>query len=72
MRRLVNFLKNFGGDLSHSHFQVTYFLYDDVFSFFLLGKNSVVELGHQTPHDVHRSDTGLEVVVISEVEDFVD
>lgn len=58
--------------MPYGHFEVAYFLYDNVLGFLLLGENGIIKLSDKSPHDIHGGDAGFEVVVVGEIEDFVD
>ncbi len=68
---LIHFFEDFGSDLANGHFEIAYFFNYDILSSILFKRDGVIKLGNHSPYDIHGSNAGLKIVVISEVEYFV-
>ncbi len=69
---VVDFFKDFVGDLANGHFEVADFIDDNIFGFVFFDAGRMAELGDHIEHDVHGGDAGFEIIIRGKIEDFVD
>ncbi len=58
--------------MANGHFEVTYFVDDNILGFVFFDTRGMAELGDHIEDNVHGGDAGFKIVIRGKIEDFVD